>query len=52
MKKEEFAKAIMELDEEEFEEFLHGINIISQDFGWGADLDKKDFIRKILKGGK
>ncbi len=49
MTKEEFAKAIMELNEEEFKALMDGINQITFEYGWDANLDEKDFMKKIWK---
>lgn len=49
MRKEELAKAIMELNDEELKAFMDGINQITCEYGWDADLDNKDFIQKIWK---
>jgi len=49
MKREEIVKAIMELNEEEWKAFMSGINQITCEYGWDADLDDKEFIKEIWK---
>ena len=47
MTKEEMAKAILQMNEEDFEALKDGINQITCEYGWGGNLDNSEFIAKI-----
>lgn len=49
MTKEEMAKAILNMNDEDFRLFKAGINQITFEYGWGGNLDDSDFILKIWK---
>ena len=49
MTKEEMAKAILNMNDEDFRLFKEGINQITFEYGWGGNLDDSDFIMKIWK---
>ena len=49
MTREEMAKAIMELNDEDFKALKIGINHITFEYGWAGDLDNSELIRGCWK---
>lgn len=49
MNKERFVELVKELNEDEFNALLSGINQITCEYGWESDLDDNDLIKETWK---
>ena len=49
MKKERFVELVNTLNEEQFKALISGINSVTHEWGWEADLDENDLILECWK---
>jgi hypothetical protein len=50
MNKNEFVKLVNALTDEQIAAFIEGINQITFEYGWNANLDETELIKKCWKG--